>query len=101
MKKFILLILGLLAFGCVDISGIPELDEELVEFEKTYTSLDNCQEACEEQNFMVGECKWPSKADRSHVSIGSCVAESTQCMEKGKCNCYCYNITSYEEYAVD
>jgi len=99
MKKFIMMVLVFLAFGCLD---IPELNEELIEFEKTYTSLDDCQDACHEQNFMIGECKWPSKADRSHLDIGSCVAEeSSACSQPGKCNCYCYNITSYEEYAVD
>jgi len=97
MKNLVFLVLGFLAFGCIAVPAEIALESGQV----AYTSLDSCQEACEDEGYGVGECKWPSEADRTHINLGSCVAEGSKCGRQGMCNCYCYTVLEYEHYTVE
>lgn len=98
MKRMIFLFLGMLAFGCIAIPAEMAVESEPVD----YASLDSCQEACGDEGYEIGECKWPSEADRTHLDLGSCVISgSKHCGKEGLCNCYCYTVLDYEHYTVE
>ncbi len=97
MKNLVLIVLGMLAFGCITIPTQVAVYESA-----DFTSLDSCQQACEDEGYEIGECKWPSEADRTHLGLGSCVVEgSKHCGKPNMCNCYCYTVLEYEHYTVE